>query len=57
MISPMTLARQNTAKALVLGLIGFLVVLLACNSGTTRLDGDCDAPYPHVCIPSQELIK
>ena len=36
----------------VLALTGFLVVLLACNTGTTELDGDCDASYPHFCIPS-----
>ena len=30
----------------VLALTGFLVVLLACNTGTTELDGDCDASLP-----------
>ena len=36
----------------VLALTGFLVVLLACNTGTTELDGDCYASYPHFWIPS-----
>lgn len=50
----MTLCPHNTRRYQmgVLALTGFLVLLLACNTGTTRLDGDCDAAYPHVCIPS-----